>query len=56
MREREVLGIAKALGMYDKKLDFVEVSPEELVDFANEIESRVYDQLVTKLHLMVDKL
>ena len=56
MKEREVLGIAKNLGIYDRKLDFVEISPEELVDFANEIESRVYDQLVTKLHTLVDKL
>lgn len=56
MREREVLAIAKDLGIYDKSLGFVEISPQELIEFAGEIEERVTEQLLQKMHTLVEKL
>lgn len=56
MREREVLGIAKNLGIYDRKMDFVEISPDELLRFASAIEEHLRAEFVTKLHTLVEKL
>ena len=56
MREREVLGIAKNLGIYDRKMDFVEISPDELLRFADALEEHIRAEFVTKLHTMVEKL
>lgn len=56
MREREVLAIAKNLGIYDRKMDFVEISPDELLRFADALEEHIRAEFVTKLHTMVEKL
>lgn len=56
MREREVLGIAKNLGIYDRKMDFVEISPDELLRFADALEEHIRAEFVSKLHTMVEKL
>ena len=49
MREREILAIAKGLGIYDKKMDFVEISPAELVLFAEHIQTMVIKEVIYKL-------
>lgn len=56
MRDRDVLAIANSMGLYDRKMEFVEISPEELIGFAREIENRVTEQVVSKMRLMLEKL
>lgn len=56
MRERDILALASRMGLYDKKLEFVEISPQELVEFAYEISSKAVDDAVTKIKHALDKL
>lgn len=56
MRDREVLAIANSMGLYDRKLEFVEISPDELIAFAHEIADRTTDEVVGKVKHMLEKL
>ena len=56
MRDREVLAIANSMGLYDRKMDFVEISPDELIEFAREIADRTTEEVVNKMRTMLEKL
>lgn len=56
MRDREVLAIANSMGLYDRKLEFVEITPDELIAFAHEIADRTTQEVVTKMQTMLEKL
>lgn len=56
MRDREVLAVANSMGLYDRKLEFVEISPDELIAFAHEIADRTTQEVVAKMQTMLEKL
>jgi hypothetical protein len=56
MRDREILALANTLGLYDRKLEFVEITPDELIAFAHEIADRAVDETVGKIKHALDKL